>query len=49
VDFFDKPATCYQVLDRLLSGMVFDALEAAHTDLAQLLWPTTPRRSEAEQ
>jgi len=28
VDVFDKPETCQQVWDRLLSGMVFDALEA---------------------
>jgi hypothetical protein len=32
VDFFDKPATCERVWDRLLSGMVFDALEAAQND-----------------
>jgi hypothetical protein len=32
VDFFDKPSTCQRVWDRLLSGMVFDALEAADTD-----------------
>jgi hypothetical protein len=29
VDFFDKPETCEQVWDRLLSGMVFEAIEAA--------------------
>jgi hypothetical protein len=32
VDFFDKPATCARVWDRLLSGMVFDALEAKKND-----------------
>ncbi len=32
VDFFDKPATCAQVWDRLLSGMVFDALAAKKDD-----------------
>ena len=32
VDFFDKPATCERVWDRLLSGMVFDALEAKKDD-----------------
>ena len=29
VDLFDKPATCRKVWDRLLSGVVMDALEAA--------------------
>ena len=28
-DLFDKPATCRKVWDRLLSGLVFDALQAA--------------------
>ncbi len=28
LDFFDKPATCQKVWDRLLSGAVMDALEA---------------------
>ncbi len=32
VDLFDKPATCEKVWDRLLSGVVFDALEAGATD-----------------
>ncbi len=32
IDFFDKPATCQQVWDRLLSGVVFDAMEAKPTD-----------------
>jgi hypothetical protein len=32
VDYFDKPATCQRVWDRLLSGMVFDAMEAAKKD-----------------
>ena len=32
VDVFDKPSTCHKVWDRLLSGMVFDALEAVETD-----------------
>ncbi len=32
VDLFDKPATCQKVWDRLLSGVVFDALEAGETD-----------------
>lgn len=32
VDLFDKPATCQKVWDRLLSGVVFDALEAGQTD-----------------
>ena len=27
-DLFDKPSTCRKVWDRLLSGLVFDALEA---------------------
>jgi hypothetical protein len=31
VDLFDKPATCQKVWDRLLSGAVFDALEAGET------------------
>ena len=29
VDLFDKPSTCRKAWDRLLSGMVMDALEAA--------------------
>lgn len=44
IDFFDKPATCERVWDRLLSGMVFDALESTETaasttvaDVEQLL------------
>ena len=28
VDLFDKPATCRKVWDRLLTGVVLDALEA---------------------
>lgn len=32
VDVFDKPSTCQKVWDRLLSGVVFDALEAGATD-----------------
>jgi hypothetical protein len=43
-DFFDKPATCERVWPRLLSGMVFDALEAkdaeklsSNEDVEQLL------------
>src|SRR6185295_2555708 len=32
VDFFDKPATCERVWDRLLSGMVFDALTTKNDD-----------------
>ncbi len=32
VDVFDKPATCQKVWDRLLSGMVFDAMEAGKTN-----------------
>lgn len=32
MDFFDKPSTCQQVWDRLLSGMVFDAIEAEPSD-----------------
>ena len=32
VDLFDKPATCQKVWARLLSGVVFDALEAGETD-----------------
>jgi hypothetical protein len=32
VDFFDKPSTCQYAWDRLLSGMVFDALQTAKTD-----------------
>lgn len=31
VDLFDKPSTCRKVWDRLLSGVVFDALEAGAT------------------
>ena len=32
VDIFDKPATCQKVWDRMLSGVVFDALEAGKTE-----------------
>ena len=32
VDLFDKPATCQKVWDRILSGVVFDALEAGKSD-----------------
>jgi hypothetical protein len=32
VDLFDKPSTCRKVGDRLLSGVMFDALEAGATD-----------------
>ena len=32
VDLFDKPATCQKVWDRMLSGVVFDALEAGESD-----------------
>jgi len=32
VDLFDKPSTCEKVWDRMLSGVVFDALEAGNTD-----------------
>ena len=32
VDLFDKPSTCQKVWDRMLSGVVFDALEAGETD-----------------
>ncbi len=32
IDLFDKPATCQRVWDRMLSGVVFDALEAGETD-----------------
>ncbi len=31
IDVFDKPGTCREVWDRLLSGVVFDALEAGET------------------
>jgi hypothetical protein len=32
VDLFDKPSTCRKVWDRLLSGVVFDALESTGTE-----------------
>ena len=32
LDLFDKPSTCQKVWNRLLSGFVMDALEAARTD-----------------
>ena len=32
VDVFDKPETCEKVWSRLLSGVVFDAIEAGKTD-----------------
>ena len=31
IDVFDKPSTCEKVWDRMLSGVVFDALEAGET------------------
>ena len=31
-NLFDKPSTCRKVWDRLLSGLVFDALEAKETN-----------------
>jgi hypothetical protein len=34
LDVFDKPSTCQKVWDRMLSGVVFDALEAGETDQA---------------
>ena len=34
VDVFDKPSTCQKVWDRMLSGVVFDALEAGEADKA---------------
>jgi hypothetical protein len=33
LDLFDKPATCGRVWDRLLSGVVMDALEETKTDV----------------
>ncbi len=32
VDFFDRPSTCQKVWNRILSGVVFDALEVVATD-----------------
>ena len=32
IDLFDKPSTCQKVWDRMLSGVVFDAMEAGKTD-----------------
>jgi hypothetical protein len=32
MDLFDKPSTCEKVWDRLLSGVVMDALEAGPAD-----------------
>ena len=47
-DLFDKPSTCRKVWDRLLSGLVFDALQAKDTnetaetsDIDQLFKTTT--------
>jgi hypothetical protein len=36
IDLFDKPSTCAKVWDRLLTGVVMDALERAPTD--QMAW-----------
>src|SRR5262249_60057337 len=54
VDFFDKPSTCRQVWDRLLAGVIMDALEAGpaeerveKTDTEKLLM--TLRDSSWEQ
>lgn len=32
IDLFDKPSTCQKVWDRMLSGVVLDALEAGETE-----------------
>jgi len=32
LDLFDKPSTCQKVWDRMLSGAVFDAMEAGETN-----------------
>jgi hypothetical protein len=32
VDVFDKPATCCKVWDRLLTGVILDALESGATE-----------------
>ena len=32
VDLFDKPSTCRQVWNRLLTGVIMDALEAGSTE-----------------
>ena len=32
IDVFDKPSTCQKVWDRVLSGVVFDALKADKTE-----------------
>jgi hypothetical protein len=32
IDVFDKPSTCQKVWNRVLSGVVFDAMEAGKTD-----------------
>jgi hypothetical protein len=32
IDFFDRPATCQRVWDRILSGMALDALSAAQVE-----------------
>ena len=47
-DLFDKPSTCRKVWDRLLSGLVFDALDAKEanetaetSDIDQLLKSTS--------
>ena len=34
VDVFDKPSTCQKVWERMLSGVVFDAIEAGKTEKA---------------
>jgi hypothetical protein len=34
LDVFDKPATCQKVWEQLLSGVVFDAIEAGDTEEA---------------
>lgn len=34
IDLFDKPSTCQNVWERMLSGVVFDALEVEETDKA---------------
>ncbi len=32
IDLFDKPSTCQKVWNRMLSGVVFDALEAGESE-----------------
>jgi hypothetical protein len=44
MDLFDKPSTCAKVWDRLLTGVVMDALEANSSAAAAVAEPADLKR-----